>query len=358
MHFEMTPLRKRALLRSIPAVAVLAGVITMAAARAGASKQAAPGAQTQALVTASVVWKPDGAALKAIEEECGRGTPSGFAACFTNGMRAHGASSEAVAFAQQLAASGRGLGYVTDFTEGGKVAVAHAVFLAPGRPNGEPRQAWLLVNGTPPAVDVDELSLLPQQSAEGDLILQEIRRSYPKAGIYGGERTAASPAMMSRQEGGQRFPVTYALRSGCQSCEEVGNAEIAFDFSADSKFQGATLLGMWMRKDMGTLVDVQSGRDFYLHLPSDHSAGYSWQLASPLDEKLLKLVSKDYFEPGGQSGQSGQSDQVGKVGKTGIEKWTLHALAPGRTIVRFQSVQPGETNPPPDRKFFFAVTVQ
>jgi predicted secreted protein len=378
MHFEMTPLRKRAWLQSIRAATMLAGAVSLwvqnplravlspenavpsamgvAAAQAGAPKDAVAGSQTLALVTASVVWKPDTAALKALEEQCDKGIPSDYARCFTNGMGARGAPSEAVAFARELGeSSGRGPGYVTDFTEGGTVAVAHVAFPARSAANDQPRQAWLLVNGSPGSVDVDDLSLLPGPSVEGDLILQEIRRSYPKAGIYGDERTAASPALMSRPDGGERFPVTYALRNGCQSCEEVGNAEVAFDFSADGKFQGATLLGMWMRKDMGTLVAVQSGRDFYLHLSSNHSAGFSWQLASPLNEKLLKFVSKDYSEPSGDLGQSGQ---LGQLGKTGVEKWTLHAMAPGRTIVRFQNVQAGETNPPPDRRFFFAVTVQ
>jgi predicted secreted protein len=366
MQFAATPVRNRSRLYSIPSAALLAGAvalwvplhaglspgtgvarpITVAAGQTERPNEADPSLLTQARMTASAVWKPDAAALKAIEQACGASDSSKYARCFVDNMRADAASSEAVAFAQELAGSGRRPGYVTDFTEGGRVAVAHVVFPAPNRPNDRPNQAWLLVNGSPSIVDVDDLALLPGPSVEGDLILQEIQRTYSKAGIYGDERTEASPAMMLRADGGQRFPITYTLRNGCQSCEEVGNAEIAFDFSADGKFQGATLLGLWMRRDMGTLVAVQAGRDFYLHMPSNHSAGYAWQLVSPLDEKLLKFVSKDYSEPGGQFGEDG------------IEKWTLHALASGRTILRFLNVKAGETNPPPDRRFFFAVTVQ
>ena len=320
--------------------------LAAASTPASGSPPAAAGG-TSLRVTAATVWKPDAAALKAIEQRCEGGNPSSYVSCLVKEMRAHGASPEAVAFAQQLAANGgRGPGFAVDFTEGGRVAVAHILFPARLPPGDRPAQGWLLVNGSPGLIDVDDPSLLPGPIVDGDLILQEIRRSYSKAGIYGDERTTASPAMMVRSDGGQRFPITYSLRNGCRSCEEVGNAEVAFDFSADGKFQGATLLGMWMRRDMGTLVAVQAGRDFYLHLPSDHPAGYSWQLASPLDANLLKFVGKEYTEPGGQ------------LGKDGVEKWTLHALARGRTILRFQNVQPGETNPPPNRKFFFAVTVQ
>jgi len=188
-------------------------------------------------MTASVVWMPEAAALKAIELACGGSDPSKYARCFVDSMRADAASSEAVAFAQELAGSGRRPGYVTDFTEGGRVAVAHVAFPAPNGPDDRPNGAWLLVNGSPSIVDVDDLALLPETSVEGDLILQEIQRTYSKAGIYGDERTEASPAMMLRPGGGQRFPITYTLRNGCPSCEEVGNADSTSLPTASSRAQ-------------------------------------------------------------------------------------------------------------------------
>lgn len=179
-------------------------------------------AQTSPAVTASTVWNPDAAAIKAIEETCGSADSANYVACFVRGMGAHGASPQAIAFAQELAVNGsRGLGYATDFTEGGRVAVTHVVFPARTEASDPPGQGWLLVNGSPATVNVDDLTLLPVASLESDLILQEIRRSHSKAGIYGDERTAASPAMMLRPDGGQRFPITYTLRNGCRSCEEV-----------------------------------------------------------------------------------------------------------------------------------------
>ena len=291
----------------------------------------------------SIVWNPEAATLKAIVDECGKANETGPAACFIKGMKAQGASADAVAFSEMLVEKNGGSpGYTTDFTEGGKVAVARVVF--PLQPS--PNQHWVFINGSPEVVDANDLALLPKDAFDGDFILQEIRRTFPGAAVFTSNRSDPSPALVPLSDGGQRFLVGYPLMNGCQACANVGHSEVAFDFASDGKFEGATLLGLWMRKDQGTLVAVQAGRDFTLHMLSSHSAGFSWQLASALDEKVVKFVSKEYSEPGGV------------LGKKGVEKWTMHAVAPGKTIIRLENVRAGETDPPPDRKFYFAVTVQ
>lgn len=300
------------------------------------SSRAARGPQH---VSKSAVWNPTEAVLNVIRSECG---PSQDGQCFVEGMQKHGASADAVTFARTLERTKSGVGYMKDFTEGGRVAVARVVF--PWRAN--PNEAWLLVNGSPSPIDVDDLPLLPLGSVKADMIFQEIRRTFTRVAVFSDPRTQASPPLVPRPGNAQEFLVNDSLLDGCRTCRQVGAVQFAFDFTGDGKFEGVTMRGVWMTPDQGQLAPVAVGRDFHIHLVADHSAGYSWQLASPLNESLLALVDKTY------------SSREGQPGNTGVEDWVFHAQAPGRSIIRFKKVRPGEQNPPRDRRFFFVVTAR
>ena len=289
------------------------------------------------------MWNPGDTALKAIRSECTSTDESQYGECFLKGMQAKGASASAVAFARKLQTSSKeGVGYMKDFTEGGHVAVAQVVF--PGREGS--REAWLLVNGDPSPIDVDDLSLLPMADVRPNIVFQEIRRTYPRARVFGDSRSEASPPLTPRPGEAQEFLVNYALRDGCRDCKRVGSAQFAFDFEGNGKFEGVSLRGVWMTRDQGTLAPVNMVKDFHLHLLADHGAGYHWQLASPIDERFVSLVGTTYSSPDRKSGTPG------------VEDWTFHPRAPGRTIVRFEKLRPGEKAAPRDRRFFFVVTIQ
>lgn len=334
---------KRILIATVSALSftALSRTPTVAMPQAAAGPRA-NASRTLERVTGASVWRPGDAALKAIRSECGQADPREYGECFIKGMREHGASPEAVAFASALAAGKSGPGYMTDFTEGGRVAVAHVVFPQPKRS----RDGWLLVNGSPTPVDVDNLSLLPLAEVRSDIVFQEIRRTYTRASVYAEPRSDPSPPLVPRAAEAQEFLVDYALLDGCATCKRVGSAQFAFDFAGNGRFEGASLRGVWMTRDQGTLAPVSMTKDFHIHLVADHSAGYRWQLASPLDERFVSLVSTTYATPDA------------RTGTPGVEDWIFHPRAPGRTIIRFEKVLPGEKNPPRDRRFFFVVTVQ
>jgi len=292
--------------------------------------------------TGASAWHPGDAAVKAIRAQCGQADPQQYGQCFIRGMQEHGASPEAVAFARRLATGKSGAGYMEDFTEGGRVGVAHVVFAQRDRS----REAWLLVNGSPSPVDVDNLSLLPLADVRSDIVFQEIRRTYTRASVFAEPRSAPSPPLVPRPAEAQEFLVNYALLDGCGTCKQVGSAQFAFDFAGNGRFEGVSLRGVWMTHDQGTLAPVNMTKDFHIHLVADHAAGYRWQLASPLDERFVSLVSTTYSRP------------EAKSSTPGVEDWIFHPRAPGRTIIRFEKVHPGEKNPPRDRRFFFVVTVQ
>ncbi len=70
-----------------------------------------------------------------------------------------------------------------------------------------------------------------------------IKEKFPKVMLFGGDRSLKQPPKMIALSGkGQRFVVEYRLLNGCHACERVGGAQFAFDFDADGKFLGTTLL--------------------------------------------------------------------------------------------------------------------
>src|SRR5580692_11548614 len=58
-------------------------------------------------VSAAAVWNPSPEVLAAIRQKCGEADPTHIERCFLNEMKAAGASLEAQAFAESLAASHR-----------------------------------------------------------------------------------------------------------------------------------------------------------------------------------------------------------------------------------------------------------
>ena len=64
-------------------------------------------------------------------------------------------------------------------------------------------------------------------------------------------------------------------------------------------------------------LTVSPGEKFFIDLPANRYTGFSWQIAKPLDEKVVKLVESKYL-PG----------KSGVVGAPGKEVWTFTAVAP------------------------------
>lgn len=81
-------------------------------------------------------------------------------------------------------------------------------------------------------------------------------------------------------------------------------------------------------KDPSETVEVKEGYRFSVVLEADPTAGLHWELAKPLDEELLALVSVTFEVKGGGRGE-------GEKGAPGEETWTFEALRPGETNVSF-----------------------
>ncbi len=97
----------------------------------------------------------------------------------------------------------------------------------------------------------------------------------------------------------------------------------------------------------GAAIAVDAGRRFVLRLRSNLTTGYGWQLAGPLDEKIVVLVTNDYI----------QSDTK-LAGAGGHEVWVFKAVGRGQAEVALKYVRPWEKDQPPADTNVFKVVVK
>jgi len=90
-------------------------------------------------------------------------------------------------------------------------------------------------------------------------------------------------------------------------------------------------------------IKVNEGEEFTIKLDSNPATGYKWELAAPLDENMLKLISSNYEE-----------NKEGLTG--GKEIWTFKALKVGKAMISFKCSGEVETDTPPvETKEFFII---
>jgi hypothetical protein len=180
-------------------------------------------------------WNPSPKTIEEIKQLCSEKRAPDFGKCFVDCMSQAGASPQAVAFAR----STDNTGYLAHFVKMGRVDLAYVEY--PFRANEN--QGWLLVNGDPAIIDVDDLALLPKGQLDRNQACLRIKGRFPKVMLFGGDRSLKQPPKMAPTSGkGRRFIVEYRLLNGCHACERVGRAQFAFDFDADGKFLGSTLI--------------------------------------------------------------------------------------------------------------------
>ena len=185
-------------------------------------------------ITADAVWHPDQGFLDRAHRQCDARAGVNFATCLGAAMAKAGASAAALAFARRLGNDG----YLQALKEtAGPVAVAHVLY--PFRANEN--EAWLLVNGTPPLIDVDDQQYLALAAMRTSGAYEEIRRRYPNVTFWPGDRGVAGPAVA---QVGREFVVDYLLRDLCHACATIGRVRYAFDFNANGKFLGTRLVSV------------------------------------------------------------------------------------------------------------------
>ncbi len=92
---------------------------------------------------------------------------------------------------------------------------------------------------------------------------------------------------------------------------------------------------------------VSPGAKFAIVVASNRTTGFSWQIAQPINEKIVKLVGTEYVPS--------ESDLDGAGGK---EVWTFTAVTAGQTTISLKYVRPWEKGKTPQREATYTVIVR
>ena len=94
-------------------------------------------------------------------------------------------------------------------------------------------------------------------------------------------------------------------------------------------------------------ITAMAGQEFKITLQSNPTTGYQWVLATPPDEKLVKLLRSEYKRLDSKL-----------VGAGGDMVWTFQALAEGKTQVSLKYVRSWEKGQKPAQTTNFTVVIK
>jgi len=291
----------------------------------------------------SAVWHPPAGFRSKVLAAC-ENSGAAFSQCFIEQMQAAGASPDALAFTRLI----HGDGYIQTFR-----AVAHvgiAAVLYPFRANEN--NGLYLVNGQPPALNIDDLQKLPSGQMDSDPAYAAFKKSHSDADLWPGDRSSADSLLaLTFPDGSQQFVADYRVQAGCHACAVLGQAFFSFGFDREGNFAGAAFGGftpnyVFSRTASEKIFSVKPGRTFTLALPSNPSTGYSWQLR-PLSAFTLETVGRKY-----------EVSSAGRAGAGGQELWTFHAGKPGESTIHLSYARAWEKNTPAARELAVTVRVE
>jgi len=193
--------------------------------------------ETDDQIGTEAVWNPANEDLNEISKTCKDKKPGDYPGCFVEEMGGY-ASSEAVGFTQLLEAQKPSrLGYLDGIKEAGIVDLGYVIY-----PDGtKTKQGWVLMNGVPSLVNVDNVSLLPQGQMEKDPRYIALKKDHPQLQLVVTDdqrRSDESPQIESKADGVERFVIPYTLQENCKGCGPLGYAIFGFDFDAAGQFRG------------------------------------------------------------------------------------------------------------------------
>jgi predicted secreted protein len=335
-------------------------ILFAASSLAVAQEPAEPTPHPVTRVSAAAVWNPPVDMLAAMRQKCGEADPTHMERCFLNEMKSAGASPEALAFAESLAAS-LGVVYLRAFRRLEKVDVAYIEYAF----RANELEGVLLVNGNPSPIDVDDDRFTIDAEMRKNAAYAALAEQYPHISLWPGDRFDSKlPTMTSTGWGTQSFLVQYTLRDGCHACAVLGTATLAFNFDTQGNFQGARVSSVAAAAapraaeiapssggfDVAGGVEeirVLAGKQFSITLAANRTTGYAWRLATPLDPVMLKQISNDYH-----------AADSGALGAPGEEVWTFESIVQGTVQLNFEYVRPFEKNAKPVKTAKYSVVIE
>jgi hypothetical protein len=197
--------------------------------------------ETDDQISEEAIWSAGPEDLGAIRQACKTTDATQYRNCFIEQMGEY-ASSDAVAFTQMMASQkSPHLGYLAGLREYGLVDLGYVVY--PG--NGNMHHGWVLLNGIPALVNLDDVTILPKSAMEKNAQYTALRQIHPQMQLVVNdeERKADSSPQIERLAGnGERFMVPYSLQESCAHCAPLAQAIFGFDFNEAGKFVGIKFL--------------------------------------------------------------------------------------------------------------------
>ena len=187
-------------------------------------------------ITRAAVWRAPANFTTLVHERCDGEPQPAFGQCFLSVMAAAGASPAAMDFARRMGDEV----YLAALADTRPVAAA--LVFSPFRANEN--YFWLLVNGTPSPINVDDQRRLALDAMRASPAYRRLLRRYPRVSLWPDGRYRPLPAAVRLASGGRRFIISYRLQDFCHACAIVGRARFGFDFDAAGKFLGTRFLGL------------------------------------------------------------------------------------------------------------------
>src|SRR6202140_387855 len=157
-------------------------------------------------VTVNVVFAGDTKFIDAVKAICQDPHADKLQDCFAGEMKKAGATSAAVEFSKQLGEPG----FVRDFRGAGPVDIAYVSYPYRAHKN----QSWLIVNGTPPVVYVDnsKLVMIAARALKNNSTYAGLAKAHPDASPWPGDRySTETPDVEMGANGGVHIIVNYRL---------------------------------------------------------------------------------------------------------------------------------------------------
>jgi inhibitor of cysteine peptidase len=128
----------------------------------------------------------------------------------------------------------------------------------------------------------------------------------------------------------------------------IFNLAVPWAMSLNSKDIGEEEMAVFLMSEKGeTCVQVRAGQKFAIKFVTSPGTGYSWELAAPLDEKMLAIIET-------------KSEALGSglLGASEYKIWICRALAAGLTEIALKYVRPWEKDADPVKKHIFKVQIR
>jgi len=102
-----------------------------------------------------------------------------------------------------------------------------------------------------------------------------------------------------------------------------------------------------MSEQHETCIQVQAGQKFSLKFVTSPGTGYEWELAAPIDERLLAILEIKSETP-----------ETWLLGASEYAIWVCRALSAGCGLIALKYARPWEKNADPAKTHVFKVHIQ